>query len=341
MLGNGKNTIDIISMVNQDNTNQLNIIPTSSAALETAQELHTTSTLRVDSGVDMTQHLSGKYESEGKQDSLEEEYDKWNLESVLNWLDENDFGEYKQNFAENNVHGKSFFELTHKALKNLDIPTITERVRLLNATKKVGLHRSRRNRRDSVQINTETLVESDQDPSQQSDITSDLDDHHSEDLLLLATSQQHSYRGTAREGYRENHSSNSDSHQHPGYPFNDNQTSCRESGHGYRDIYATYRDYQNSSRDPCEGYQATPAPVIRPRGSSKDYVQHSTLHNIPAVSPSSLTSQSGAATISITPRSSSRNIRFFSSSPSSSFDTHNQSPVSITDTSSTVSEYPS
>ncbi|KAK9767274.1 mitogen-activated protein kinase kinase kinase [Basidiobolus ranarum] len=350
MLGNGKNTIDSNTMLNQNTPSmQHNFDSTPRVMIEAPQEnCNPVITLQLDSGVDITRPFVAKPEVENKQESLEEEYEKWDLKAVLTWLEDNDFGEYKQNFAENDIHGKTFFELTHKALKNLNIPTITERVRLLNATKKIGLHRTRKDRRDSFQINTETLIESDHEPSLLSDVPSDLEDQQSEEILVSTTLHQHPHRNPPREGYqtyRESRNPNLDSNQYPPHLPHDNPTTSREPAHahGHRDIYATYRDYQNINRDSftTEGHPALQAPVIRPRGSSKDYFQNSTL-NLTAVSPvSALTAQSGAATIAITPRSSSRNIRFFSSSPGSSFDTHNQSPVSITDTNSTVSEYPS
>ncbi|ORX92271.1 hypothetical protein K493DRAFT_303440 [Basidiobolus meristosporus CBS 931.73] len=312
----------------------------------------------------MSYYLSVKSDNESKSEPLEEEYEKWDLQAVLQWLDDNDFGEYKQNFSgdyfswpwtdfsgrlelltcpfpfffeDNNIHGRTFFELTHKALKNLNIPTITERVRLLNATKKIGLHRTRKDRRDSVQINTEPHADSDHETTLQLELTPDYDSRHAKRPPTSSIPQPHQYRNSPRETtqpYQEHYYPNMN---HGSYTTYENPMNSRDaaSAHGYRDLYATYRDYQSASRDSfvADGHPVYQAPIIRPRGSSKDYFQNPNMSGFSTVSPvSSLTAQNSAATIAITPRSSSRNIRFFSSSPGS--------PVSNIDSSSTLNEYP-
>ncbi|KAJ1978131.1 ATP binding [Dimargaris xerosporica] len=61
----------------------------------------------------------------------------WTLADVVEWLQVNDFSEYVPLFRDHQIHGETFFQLTHERLRQLGVPTVRDRARLLNASRKV------------------------------------------------------------------------------------------------------------------------------------------------------------------------------------------------------------
>ncbi|OZJ03800.1 hypothetical protein BZG36_03025 [Bifiguratus adelaidae] len=78
--------------------------------------------------------INGLYE---KEDLLQVR--SWTEQDVVEWLDDVGLGGYAAVFLENNVNGETLLELDNRALKELELPTVGERVRLLVAVK--GLRR--------------------------------------------------------------------------------------------------------------------------------------------------------------------------------------------------------
>ncbi|CAG8664532.1 6981_t:CDS:10, partial [Acaulospora morrowiae] len=60
---------------------------------------------------------------------------KWKTEHVNIWLQENNFPEYQQLFAENDINGDVLLEIDYKELKELNIDSIGDRVRILSAVR--------------------------------------------------------------------------------------------------------------------------------------------------------------------------------------------------------------
>ncbi|RKP36024.1 hypothetical protein BJ085DRAFT_34973, partial [Dimargaris cristalligena] len=60
----------------------------------------------------------------------------WPSSEVLEWLRINDFDEYVPLFQGNHIHGLAFTQLTHEKLRQIGIPTVRDRARLLNASRK-------------------------------------------------------------------------------------------------------------------------------------------------------------------------------------------------------------
>ncbi|KAJ1951944.1 ATP binding, partial [Dispira parvispora] len=61
----------------------------------------------------------------------------WNESQVAQWLKDNHFGKYGQRFIENNITGDLLFELDYKLLRELNITTVGERIKLSVAIKKL------------------------------------------------------------------------------------------------------------------------------------------------------------------------------------------------------------
>ncbi|RKP23047.1 sterile alpha motif/pointed domain-containing protein [Syncephalis pseudoplumigaleata] len=61
----------------------------------------------------------------------------WSEQQVAAWLTENHFGHYVDTFIENDVDGQVLVELDNTLLKELGVPTVGERVKLMVALKKL------------------------------------------------------------------------------------------------------------------------------------------------------------------------------------------------------------
>ncbi|KAI9593495.1 kinase-like domain-containing protein [Syncephalis fuscata] len=61
----------------------------------------------------------------------------WSEQQVVAWLTENQFGHYADTFLENDVNGQVLVELDNTLLKELDVPTVGERVKIMVALKKL------------------------------------------------------------------------------------------------------------------------------------------------------------------------------------------------------------
>ncbi|CAG8568003.1 2250_t:CDS:2 [Acaulospora colombiana] len=60
---------------------------------------------------------------------------RWKIEQVKNWLQENSLEVYQQNFEDNDINGNVLLELDYEVLKEMNIGSIGDRVRVLSAVK--------------------------------------------------------------------------------------------------------------------------------------------------------------------------------------------------------------
>ncbi|ORX92471.1 Pkinase-domain-containing protein [Basidiobolus meristosporus CBS 931.73] len=67
------------------------------------------------------------------QPALREKVSHWTESQVAEWLHDNNLGQYKQIFSENDINGEALLDLSHETLKELHINTVGERVRILTA----------------------------------------------------------------------------------------------------------------------------------------------------------------------------------------------------------------
>ncbi|KAJ1985120.1 ATP binding [Dimargaris verticillata] len=62
---------------------------------------------------------------------------RWDEQQVARWLHDNNFGQYEQVFVDNNITGQVLFDLDYRLLRQLNIATVGERVKLSVAIKKL------------------------------------------------------------------------------------------------------------------------------------------------------------------------------------------------------------
>ena len=60
-------------------------------------------------------------------------FNSWTVEQVGNWLSNNDFGEYRQQFAEHNITGDLLLQLNYTWLKDVGVIVVGDRARILQA----------------------------------------------------------------------------------------------------------------------------------------------------------------------------------------------------------------
>ncbi|ORX80671.1 Pkinase-domain-containing protein [Basidiobolus meristosporus CBS 931.73] len=66
---------------------------------------------------------------------MSERVSHWTESQVAEWLHDNNLGQYKQIFAENDINGDALLDLSHDTLKELLVNTVGGRVRILTAIK--------------------------------------------------------------------------------------------------------------------------------------------------------------------------------------------------------------
>ncbi|KAJ1659890.1 ATP binding [Dispira simplex] len=79
---------------------------------------------------------------------------RWDESQVAKWLQDNRFGKYGQRFIDNNITGDLLFELDYKLLRELNITTVGERIKLSVAIKK--LLRTCLQSRDALPLDSST-----------------------------------------------------------------------------------------------------------------------------------------------------------------------------------------
>ncbi|KAG5460047.1 MAG: hypothetical protein BJ554DRAFT_7951, partial [Olpidium bornovanus] len=96
--------------------------------------------------------------------------ESWPLDAVFAFLDAQGLGEYKQTFAgtprapfaadriDHQIYGPAFLELTHETLRKLNVPTVVERARILNASRKMR-SRGLRNAQSMTPVRTAYTAE--------------------------------------------------------------------------------------------------------------------------------------------------------------------------------------
>ncbi|CAG8656632.1 189_t:CDS:10, partial [Rhizophagus irregularis] len=92
-------------------------------------------------------HITGHTHDRSRSASFDGEIEPsaWTLDRVLEWLDDNSFSEYKTMFIENNLCGEQFFALgKFKTIKNIVESGDSNRYRLINAIRKIGDVRPKR-----------------------------------------------------------------------------------------------------------------------------------------------------------------------------------------------------
>ncbi|CAG8489663.1 3656_t:CDS:10 [Paraglomus occultum] len=83
------------------------------------------------------EHITAHSHERSRSSSVDEStVEDWTINRVVQWLEDNGFGNYKQHFIDNNWYGNAFFALTN--IQNVKVPKGDQRFKLITAIRKVA-----------------------------------------------------------------------------------------------------------------------------------------------------------------------------------------------------------